>query len=150
MFNVSFKMKRDLQFERVYPHAPERVWHALTASGAIAKWFAPNDFLPVVGHRFTFRTDPAPNYDGILYCEVLEVDPPHRLAYTFIGGYMEHTTVVTWTLTPVAEGTHVRLEHTGFTGLTDVAVADILSGGWLTQLSRLTDVLDALAQDADA
>ncbi|MBK8026587.1 MAG: SRPBCC domain-containing protein [Chloroflexi bacterium] len=137
-------MRRDLSFDRVYPHPPERVWQALTDSRAVAKWFADNDFAPVVGHKFRFRTDPGPNYDGILYCEVTEVDPPRRLVYTFIGGYMEHTTLVTWTLTPVAEGTHVRLEHTGFTGLTDVAVADILSGGWLTQLQRLAGVLDGL------
>lgn len=30
-----------------------------------------NDFEPRIGHRFQFRTEPAPGFDGVVNCEVL-------------------------------------------------------------------------------
>ena len=50
-------MKRDLKFDRFYPHPPDRVWKALTDPQALARWYMDNDFQPVVGHRFQFRTE---------------------------------------------------------------------------------------------
>jgi Activator of Hsp90 ATPase homolog 1-like protein len=44
--------------EVVYTHPPGRVWRALTDSAALADWLMPNDFLPRVGHRFTFTLEP--------------------------------------------------------------------------------------------
>ena len=38
-----------------------------------------NDFQPTVGHRFTFRADPMPHWNGVTDCEVLVVEP-HRPA----------------------------------------------------------------------
>ena len=62
-------MARDLHFEFIYPHPPERVWAAITSSEAMSQWLMPNDFQLVVGHRFQFRTKPAPGFDGIVHCE---------------------------------------------------------------------------------
>jgi uncharacterized protein YndB with AHSA1/START domain len=39
--------------EVFYPHAPERVWRALTDSAVIAKWLMPNTFEPKLGAQFT-------------------------------------------------------------------------------------------------
>ena len=58
-------MKADIDASVVYPHPVDRVWAALTSSEALAAWLMPNDFQPVVGHRFTFRTKPAAGFDGI-------------------------------------------------------------------------------------
>ena len=69
-------MKADIDASVVYPHPVDRVWAALTSSEALAAWLMPNDFEPVVGHRFTFRTKPAAGFDGMVRCEVLELDPP--------------------------------------------------------------------------
>jgi uncharacterized protein YndB with AHSA1/START domain len=140
-------MKRDLVYERFYKHPPERVWKALTDPTWLAAWYMANDFQPVVGHKFTFRTAPVPEarFDGVLYCEVTLVDAPHKLIYTFIGGYMERKTTVTWTLTPQDGGTLLRLEHTGFTGLTDVAVSSILDSGWQQFLLGIDAVLEKIA-----
>ena len=69
-------MKADIDASVVYPHPVDRVWEALTSSEALAAWLMPNDFKPAVGHRFTFRTKPAPGFDGVVRCEVLELDPP--------------------------------------------------------------------------
>jgi uncharacterized protein YndB with AHSA1/START domain len=97
--------------------APDVVWRALTESDLLARWLMANDFEPTVGHKFTFQANPAPNWDGIVHCEVLEVDEPHRLAYAWRGGAGEYAldTVVTWTLTPDGSGgTLLHLEHAGF------------------------------------
>ena len=57
--------------EKVLPYPAEKIWHMLTASELISKWLMPNDFAPVVGHRFNFRTRPIGNFDGVVHCEVL-------------------------------------------------------------------------------
>lgn len=129
-------MKRELTFEVVYPHPPERVWRALTDPRALAAWLMPNDFEPRVGHCFQFRTAPAPGFDGIVRCAVIEVDPPRRLAYTWQGGPQRQPTVVTWTLEAAGSATRVRLEHTGFEGLGGLAVSFMLGRGWRGKVLR--------------
>lgn len=105
-----------------FPQPPEKVWRALTEPALLAAWLMPNDIRPVVGHRFTFQTKPVPGWDGVVQCEVLAVTPPRLLSYAWRGGNREvegygHSldTIVTWTLTPTANGgTHVHLVHDGF------------------------------------
>ena len=103
--------------ERTMPHPPEKVWRALTQAPLVADWLMPNDFEPVVGHRFRFRMEPAPpgGWDGVVESEVIEVEPPSRLVYrwdtTGDGGLR---TVCAWTLTAMDGGTQVRMEQTGF------------------------------------
>ncbi len=123
-------MRRDLTFERIYPYTPEQVWEALTDPAALSEWLMDNDFQPYVGHRFRFRTQPAPGFDGIVYCEVTALDKPHRLAYTWQSSQMKQPTTVTWTLEPLGEGTRLRLHHRGFEGLAGVAISFILGSGW--------------------
>jgi uncharacterized protein YndB with AHSA1/START domain len=91
----------------------DRVWRALTEPALLERWLMPNDIAPTVGHRFTFRTAPAPGFDGVVHCEVVEADEPRRLVYTWRGGPIE--TIVTWILedTP-AGGTRLSLIQDGF------------------------------------
>ena len=103
---------RSVIVEKEFPHPPEKVWRALTDSSLIAQWLMRNDFEPVTGHAFTLRADPAPNWNGIIDCEVLEVDPSKTLSYTW--GTMGMGSVGTFTLTPTEAGTHVRVEQAGF------------------------------------
>ena len=141
-------MQRNILIQRFYAHPIERVWQALTDPQALAAWYADNNFQPVVGHRFEFRTAPGPTFDGRLTCEVVAVEPPHRLAYTFIGGAMKRDTVVAWTLTPEGSGTRLQLEHTGFIGFHAILISHILGRGWLNFLQSLPTVLDHLAKQA--
>ena len=140
-------MPREILIQRFYNHPIERVWQALTNPKALAAWYADNDFQPVVGHRFEFRTEPGPTFDGRLTCEVIAIEAPYRLAYTFIGGAMKRETVVTWTLTPEGNGTRLQLEHAGFIGFRAILVSHILGRGWQNFLRRLPTVLDQLARD---
>ena len=123
-------MKRNIVLQEDYPYPPERVWAALTNSDALAAWLMENDFQPYVGHRFQFRTHASPGFDGMVDCEVITVDKPHKLAYTWQGGPMKKPTVVTWTLEPIPQGTRLQLEHTGFEGLVGIGISYLLGRGW--------------------
>src|SRR5205085_4826796 len=83
--------------EILIPQPREQVWRALTDSATLAEWMFPNDFEPRVGHRFTFRVpgNPRVGFDGLtVRCEVLECDPPSRLAFSWsAGGPVENTQV---------------------------------------------------------
>jgi uncharacterized protein YndB with AHSA1/START domain len=98
--------------EREIPFPPEKIWRALTQPHLIEEWLMKNDFKPIVGHSFTLRMDPVPNWNGVIDCEVVAVEPNKTLSYTW--GAMGTGTVVTMTLTPTATGTVLRVEQTGF------------------------------------
>ena len=105
---------RSVVVERDFPHSPEKLWRALTQPHLIAEWLMQNDFAPVVGHVFQLRGD----WGGVLDCEVLEVAPNETLSYTWNFANddppFDLRSVVTFTLTPTAAGTHLRMEQAGF------------------------------------
>lgn len=107
---------RTLVIEKTFTHSPEKVWRALTEKPLLAQWMMNNDFEPVVGRRFQFRADPQPNWSGIVDCEVLIVDPHKRLSYSW--GVGDAASGLQWevllTLTPTENGTHLRMEQSGF------------------------------------
>jgi uncharacterized protein YndB with AHSA1/START domain len=103
---------RSVIVEREFPHPPEKVWRALTESSLIEQWLLKNDFQPVVAHSFTLRRAPMPNWNGVIDCRVLAVDPRKTLSYTW--GTLGLETIVTFTLTPTDAGTHLRMEQSGF------------------------------------
>ena len=126
-----------LDFE--FKSAIEKVWVALTDSKTLAKWmlFPQNDFKLVVGHKFQFRTEPNQWWDGIVQCEVLDVNEPHRLSYTWVSG--GENTTVTWTLKRIDDGTtHVHLDQTGFKA--EQAFSGALYG-WQSMANQLEKVL---------
>lgn len=128
-------MKRDVILERIYPYPIERVWRALTDPQALGDWLMKcPDFVPEVGHKFRFTAKPQPGWRGWVDCEVLAVEPPRRLSYSWDGSAELKPTTVTWTLAPVAGGTRLRLEHTGFEGVRAVLVSFILGAGWKKML----------------
>lgn len=117
--------------EVVYAHSPERVWRALTDPKELGAWLMPNDFAPTVGHKFQFNIGPQRAWRGIVDCEVLEVDPPRRLVYSWQGDPKNRPTTVIWTLTPTADGgTQLKLEHSGFRGLGGLLLKSMLGRGW--------------------
>jgi uncharacterized protein YndB with AHSA1/START domain len=103
---------RSLVIEKELPYPPEKIWRALTEGALIKEWLMDNDFQPVVGHRFTFRSTPMPNWNGIVECEVLVVEPNKKLSYSW--GSLGLGSVVVWTLVVTEGGTLVRMEQSGF------------------------------------
>ncbi|MBJ9989558.1 SRPBCC family protein [Paenibacillus sp. S28] len=105
-------MKPEVKLDFQFDSPIEKVWLALTDSNMLAKWVMDNDFKPVVGHHFQFRAKPSKVWDGVVDSEVLVVEEPHRLSYTWVTAGV--STVVTWTLHSSNGATHLHLEHTGF------------------------------------
>ncbi len=103
---------RSVIVEKEYPHPPEKVWRALTESSLIEQWLMKNDFQPIAGHSFSLRMDPVANWNGVIDCQVLAVEPFTTLSYTW--GTLGSESVVTFSLTPTDSGTHVRVEQAGF------------------------------------
>ncbi len=103
---------RSVVVEREMPHPPEKIWRALTQPHLIQEWLMKSDFKPAAGHSFNFRAEPQPHWNGVIDCKVLVVEPNKALSYTWESLGLE--SVVTWTLTPTATGTHLRMEQSGF------------------------------------
>lgn len=103
---------RSVILEKEFSHPPQKVWRALTERPLIEQWLMKNDFQPLPGHSFSLRMDPMPNWDGVIECQVIEVELWRTLSYTW--GAFGLQSVVTFTLTPTDAGTHLRVEHSGF------------------------------------
>jgi uncharacterized protein YndB with AHSA1/START domain len=128
-------MKLDIFLQEVYPHSIERVWTALTDPAALAVWLMmSNDFEPKVGRHFTFRSEPNPGWRGRAECEVLVVEPPSRMVWSWLSTDEGEPTRVEFRLESVAGGTRLTLEHTGET---DPNTRSRLMSGWPTRLAEL-------------
>ena len=103
---------RSLVIEKELPHPPEKIWRALTEGPLIKEWLMDNDFQPLVGHRFKFRSTPMPNWNGVIDSEVLVIEPNKKLSYSWNS--MGLVSVVVWTLAATGGGTLLRMEQSGF------------------------------------
>ena len=137
----STETTRSVVIERQFAHAPEKLWRALTESPLVGQWLMKNDFEPVVGRKFQFRADPVPNWNGVIDCEVLVVDPLKQLSYSW--GAFGLGTVVLFTLTPAESGTHLRMEQSGFGANQDAAYKGA-TYGWQKFLGNLETVIAGL------
>ena len=124
---------RTVVVERDLPHPPEKVWRALTQPHLIAEWLMQSDFAPAVGHDFKFTADWG-SVDGT----VLEVEAHRSLVYRWDALGLE--SVVTWTLTPSAIGTRLRMEQVGFKPDQDRAFHGA-QFGWNKFFGNLEEVL---------
>lgn len=126
--------------ERDIAHPPEKLWRALTQPHLIEEWLMKNDFVPTVGHRFNLRGD----WGGVLDCEVLAIEPNSSLSYTWDYAHDDPAfnlkSVVTFTLTPTAAGTHLRVEQSGFRPAQKQAYGGARVG-WQQFLGKLEQLL---------
>ena len=98
--------------------APERVWRALTQPGEIGFWWT-NDLNAVleVGALMEFRFGEWGDF--VVRFEVAELDQARHMRWISRLGPAPHWkgTSVTWSLTPVQNGTQVVFTHEGFAQL---------------------------------
>ena len=151
MNDIAFKpTTQDIVVEEVFPHAPETIWKTLTSGELMARWLMePRGFAPVVGTRFTYQTKPAGAWDGTIHCEVLEVVPMERFVYAWRGGHESNSgygsrldTVVSFTLTPVEQGTRLRLVHAGFVTPVNDTAFENMNNGWRKVVPALAEHID--------
>jgi uncharacterized protein YndB with AHSA1/START domain len=129
---------RSVVIERSFQHPLAKIWRALTDSSLLAQWLLKNDFEPEVGKAFQFRNEPVQNWDGIIDCQVLVVEPLKRLSYSWRAFGLE--SVVLFTLTPIDGGTDLRMEHSGFRA-DQTAAYQGAQYGWQSFLRNLEGVL---------
>jgi uncharacterized protein YndB with AHSA1/START domain len=137
---------RTVVVERDFAAPPEKLWRALTTPHLIAEWLMRNDFAPAVGHEFQFRATPMPGWNGVIDGKVLVVEPNRRLSYSWVSGEgaLALDSVVVFSLTPVAGGTRLTMEQSGFKpGQTQNFQG--AKYGWQAFLGKLGQVLETLA-----
>jgi uncharacterized protein YndB with AHSA1/START domain len=137
-----------LHITRVLPAPRALVWRALTEPDELAKWWGPHGFttpsleLEVrVGSRYRFTMLPPEGDAFHLAGEFRDVDPPARLAYTFVWEEPtpdDRETLVTLSLRNLGGSTEVTLTHGPFA--TDERRA-LHEGGWTDSFERLHDVI---------
>lgn len=84
--------------------SPARVWERIATPEGIARWWAPGDIAPVLGHEFTMDMGKR----GKIPCRVIDVVPYEKLAFTFDDWELH------WTILPKGDGCILRLKHRGF------------------------------------
>ena len=102
-----------ITFEFDLSHSPQKVWRALTDPKLLTEWLLPVVGLELApGAEFTFKAPPQPEWDGIVNCRFLEIEPRKKLSWAWVVGDID--TVVTFTLNPTASGTRLSLVQSGF------------------------------------
>jgi uncharacterized protein YndB with AHSA1/START domain len=136
---------RSVIVEREFPHPPEKIWRALTQPHLIEEWLMKNDFQPELGHRFNFRADPRPGWNGMIDCEIMQVEPDKTLSFTWNSGEgdLAIKSVVTLSLAPAGPGTVLRMEQTGFAPDQEQNYQGA-KYGWQHFLGRLDQVLERM------
>ncbi|MCP5109354.1 MAG: SRPBCC domain-containing protein [bacterium] len=121
-------MEDSLVVETDIAAAPERVFRALTDPQEVVKWWGAKDLYQTESWESDLRPAGAwkgsgTNADGRPFevkGKFLEVDPPRLLSFTWEPSWdewqLDTPTTVRIELTPTAEGTHIKLIHSGFAG----------------------------------
>jgi uncharacterized protein YndB with AHSA1/START domain len=132
------------------PFSQERVWRAITSPEELSRWFGDEITLePAVGSDITFIWHEHGTSSG----KVEVYDPPNVFAYRWRAHGVDegepmalnNSTLVTFTLTPTAEGTRLDLLETGFASLPDNIRAISHrenTSGWRTELGELVEYLE--------
>jgi uncharacterized protein YndB with AHSA1/START domain len=141
-------MATSIKHQLFFQHPPRAVWEYLTNAELMQLWLMKNDFEPVKGHEFTFRTNPAPSldFDGIVYCKVLEIVPFKRLSYSWKLGPGDGTinveSVVRWELQPKDNGTELILDHGDFAVMKNIGIFNAMNKGWLENIHKIASRLN--------
>jgi uncharacterized protein YndB with AHSA1/START domain len=141
-------MTKIIKHQFSFSHSPEMVWEYLTNSDLMELWLMKNNFKPIQGHEFQFRTNPIASldFDGIFYCKVLEMVPFETLSYSWQSGpgngEIALESVVIWKLQQTDKGTDLHLEHSGFAKKENEAFYNGLNHGWIEKFQNIEKLLN--------
>ncbi|HSZ32475.1 MAG TPA: SRPBCC domain-containing protein [Puia sp.] len=141
-------MANSVKHQYFFPQGPEMVWEYLTRADLMELWLMPNNFEPIPGFEFQFRIKPVPqlDFDGIVYCKVLEIVPYQKLSYSWRSGpgngKIDLDSIVVWKLIPKDDGTELLLEHTGFKEIENFKMYSAVNDGWLVNIKKIAGLLN--------
>lgn len=112
---------------------PARVFQAITERDQALQWGGGKDFKIVSwemdarpGGKWCYtaeeRKHPDTKFDH--HGEILQIDPPRLLEYTWFASWHpdpSHRTIVRWDLTPTPTGTRLKVTHSGLAPLAGAA-----------------------------
>ena len=132
--------KKIVVIERTYEAPIEIVWEAITDKDQMRQWyFDVSDFKAEVGFQFQFSAEG----NGKTYvhkCEVVEVKPITRIAYTWsYEGYIGQSLVTFELFSEDKEKTRLKLTHSGldtFPKDTSEFSQDNFNEGWESILGK--------------
>jgi len=124
---------------------PDRVFLALTDPAQLIRWWGDDicktsvwEMDARLGGKWRFAaSDPSGKIvvngvrDFEAYGEITEFDPPHVLAYTWLGNWHDHPeqpSMARWELSATKAGTRVKVTHSGL-AVQPIARKDY-AGGW--------------------
>ena len=142
-------MAKQIYHEFFFSHPPEMVWEYLTRAELMAQWLMPTDFEPIVGYDFQFKTKPIPSldFDGIIYCKVLEIVPFKKLSYSWKTGPGNNKitvdSLVEWKLKQKDNGTELSVLHSGFSEVENLSMFSALNDGWLKNIHKIAELINA-------
>ena len=119
---------------------PEKVWRHLTERDLLARWFHETDRDLTEGASFQYLSFHLDKDDRkLMWGDVLEVDPPHKLVHTFTHQWLNGgVTTMTWDLLEIEGGTQLTMTHAGLTEFDQRIDHD---KGWDEHLMRLRMML---------
>ena len=141
-------MQREIKHTFFFPHPTVIVWDYLTKPELLSQWLMENDIQLIVGHRFQFRSKPALeiDFDGIVYCEILKIEPLKQLSYSWKCSPTDRghkiDTVVIWTLLSKDNGTELNLLQTGFKENENELFYMAMNNGWVKETGKLLQTLN--------
>ena len=108
-------MKFDVCLTEYFNAPIENVWRAITDPRELARWLMDNDFEARLGARFTLRRlEPVPGWRGWVECEVIELQAPTRMVWSWCDGAEPGTaSQVTFELRREGAGTWLTVRHLG-------------------------------------
>jgi uncharacterized protein YndB with AHSA1/START domain len=127
MTNESYNKLPDIVRTVVMNAQIEKVWNAIATSDGLAVWLMPNNFQPIMGYEFTFKSQPQRDWDGICYCKVKELEPPTKLGFTWCGNNLEQ--YVSFELKDLGDKTEFTLIHSGWSE-ENTQLREIMYDGW--------------------
>lgn len=138
-----------LQFKRLLPGSPEKIWDYFTDSDKRGKWLASGPMELRAEGELTFNflhSDLSEEHDPIpdkfkqyekgdtMHGKVLLVEPAKKLVFTWAGD-----SELSIDLSPKEDNTSLVLTHSGLGSDTDTLIG--VAAGWHTHLEILEDIL---------
>jgi uncharacterized protein YndB with AHSA1/START domain len=141
-----------LEMKRILAEVPTVVFRAFSDSSELAKWWGPKgftvlnlEFQPRVGESYRIEMQPPEGDAFYLTGEFREVDPPARLAYTFLWEDPDPDdveTLVTLSFRDLRESTEVAFTQGPFK--TEARRA-LHRDGWTDSFDKLKRLISAQA-----
>ena len=140
---------RSLTIERTYQAPAQAVFDAWTSEEVMRRWFHGERFWETPEARVDLRLggtvrvvmrDPDKDVEYGGGGHYTEIDPPHRLAFTWTWDEEGRETLIELDFEEADGATTVRLTHSG---LRDEESVLSHEGGWTTCLANLEEALEA-------